>query len=154
ASLTALDAALAALLRGVEPLAAVELPVHDALGCVVADMPPLKATPPHEIAQIDGWALRARDLVGASSYTPLPLTSPARWVEAGDPIPAGCDCVVDACSVDQSGPIPAVLSEVPPGHGVRRRGGDVPEGSVVAAGAPLRPLDLLLARAAGLQEIS
>ena len=58
-----------------EPVAPVELPLAEALGCVAAEMPPLKAFPPRDIAAADGWALRARDLVGASSYSPLPLAS-------------------------------------------------------------------------------
>jgi molybdopterin biosynthesis enzyme len=87
ASLTPLDVALAALLRGLEPLTVVELPLKEALGCVTAELPPLKAFPPHDVAAADGWALRTRDLVGASSYTPAPLTMPAVWVEAGDQIP-------------------------------------------------------------------
>src|SRR6516165_516875 len=91
-SLTPLEVALAALLRGQEPSAVVELPVREAPGCISADLPPLKAHPPYDVAAADGWALRANDLVGASSYSPLPLPS-ARWVEAGDRMPNGCDCV-------------------------------------------------------------
>ena len=87
ASLTPLDTALAALLHGLEPVAPVQLPLADALGCVAADMPSLKAHPPRDIAAADGWALCARDLVGASSYSPLPLAASPVWVEAGDAMP-------------------------------------------------------------------
>ena len=153
ASLTRLDAALAALLDGLEPVAVVEMPLHEALGCVGAEMAPMKAYPQHDVAQTDGWALRASDLVGASVYTPLPQMAAAQWVESGDPIPSGCDCVVDADGVDQSGPIPQVLTEAPPGQGVRRRGDDFPDGFVIAPGTQLRPLDILFARAAGLQKM-
>src|SRR5450631_660072 len=104
ASLTPLDVALAALLRGVTPVAPVELPLADALGCIAAVMPPLPAHPPRDVAASDGWALRASDLVGASSYSPLPLAKPPVWVEAGHTIPQMCDCVVDSDSVDQTGP--------------------------------------------------
>src|SRR6516225_5298997 len=116
ASLTSLDAALAALLRGLAPLAVIELPLKEALGCVTAETSPLKAYPPSDVAAADGWALRARDLVGASSYTPLPLTKSALWVEAGDRMPNGCDCVIDTDSVDQTGPIVQVLTEAIPGQ--------------------------------------
>src|SRR6195256_5964549 len=95
-SLTPLDVALAALLDRLEPVVPVELPLTEALGCVAADMPPLKSHPPCDIAVVDGWALRARDLVGASSYSPLLLATSPLWVEAGDAIPRGCDCVVDS----------------------------------------------------------
>ena len=153
ASLTALDAALAALLDGVEPVAVAELALPEALGCVAAEPPRLGAYPQHDIALNDGWALRARDLVGASAYAPLPLATAAHWVEAGDPIPDGCDCVIDADGIDQSGPILQILAEAPPWHGVRRRGDDFPDGFVVARGTQLRPLDILAARAAGLERM-
>ena len=155
ASLTPLDAALAVLLRRLEPVAPVALPLVEALGRVAADMPPLRAHPSCDIAASDGWALRARDLVGASSYSPLPLTTPPMWVEAGDAMPDGCDCVLDSDSVDRAGPIVQVLAEAIPGQGVRRAGSDIAEGSfVVAAGRRVLPRDLLIARAAGLQAMN
>ena len=88
-SLTALDSALAALLGGLGLVAAKELPVCEALGCVTADVAPTGAYPSRDIALADGWAVRANDLVGASAYAPVPLIAAARWVEAGDPIPDG-----------------------------------------------------------------
>lgn len=153
ASLTSLDAALAALLGGLEPSAVIELPLREALGCVTAEPPPLRAFPPHDVAAVDGWPLRASDLVGASSYTPVPLTTPPAWVEAGDKMPSGRDCVIDADSVEQAGPVIRVLAEATPGQGVRRAGGHIPDGFVAASGARFRPLDLVVARSAGLEKI-
>jgi molybdopterin biosynthesis enzyme len=153
ASLTALDTALAALLDGLEAVGATELPLREALGCVMAEMTPVGAHPPHNIALVDGWALRASDLVGASAYAPLPLTKAARWVEAGHPIPDGCDCVIDADSIDHSGPIPQIVTEAAPGHGVRRHGSDFPEDFAIAPGMQLRPLDILFACAAKLEKM-
>jgi molybdopterin molybdotransferase len=154
ASLTPLDVALATLLHGLDPVAPVGLPLTQALGCVGADTPALGAFPPRDIAIADGWALRAGDLVGASSYSPLPLARPPLWVEAGDPLPEGCDCVIDADSVDQAGPMVQVLAEAIPGQGVRRIGGDIGEGFLITAGRYVRPLDLLIARAAGLGKLN
>jgi molybdopterin biosynthesis enzyme len=155
ASLTPLDVALAPLLDRLEPVAPVELPLADVLGCVAADIPPLKAHPPQDIAVADGWALRARDLVGASSYSPLPLAISPVWVEAGDAMPVATDCVIDSDSVDQTGPIVQVLAEAIPGQGVRRIGGNIAEGSsAIVSGRRIRPLDLLIARAAGLQKLN
>ncbi|MGA2290477.1 molybdopterin-binding protein [Bradyrhizobium sp.] len=155
AALTPLETAVAALLDGLEPVAPVALPLLEALGCVAAEMPPLKAMPPSDIAAADGFALRARDLVGASSYSPLPLRQLPHWVEAGDPMPEGCDCVIDAACLDQTGPMAEALAEAIPGQGVRRRGGDITEdASVIAVGRRLGPLDLLIARAAGLEKIN
>jgi molybdopterin molybdotransferase len=155
ASLTPLDVALAALLDRLGPVAPVALPLAEALGCVAADMPPLTAIPPRDIALGDGWAMCARDLVGASSYSPLPLAQSPVWVEAGERLPEGCDCVIDSDSVDQTGALFQVLAEAIPGQGVRRSGGDITQGSAaVAPGRRIHPLDLLIARAAGLDRLS
>jgi molybdopterin molybdotransferase len=155
ASLTPFDTALAALLARVEPVAPVALPLAQALGGVAADTPPLHAHPPRDVAAGDGWALRARDLVGASSYSPLTLKTSPVGVDAGDPLPEGCDCVTDADSVDQTGPVVQALAEAIPGRGVRRAGGDIAEASVGSvSGRRVRPLDLLIARAAGLDKLN
>jgi molybdopterin molybdotransferase len=155
ASLTSLDAALAALLRGVAPVAPAGLALAEALGCVAADMPPLRAYPPRDIAVGDGWALHARDLVGASSYSPLPLAASPVWVEAGEALPEGCDCVIDADLLDQTGPLVQALAEAIPGQGVRRTGAEIAEAStIIASGRRVRPLDLLIARAAGLEQLN
>ena len=154
-SLTPLDAALAALLRGIEPVPPAALPLAEALGSVAADMPPLHAHPSRDVAVSDGWALRARDLVGASSYSPLPLSASPVWVEAGEAMPAGCDCVIDADLLDQTGPMVQALAEATPGQGVRRAGSEIVEAStVIAPGRRIRPLDLLIARAGGLAELN
>jgi molybdopterin molybdotransferase len=153
-SLTPLDAALAALLKGVEPVVPLELGLAEALRCIAADMPPLDARPPRDTAAVDGYAFPARDLIGASSYSPLPLSSLPRWVEAGDAMPDGCDCVLDSDSVDVSGPIAQVVAEAVPGQGVRRAGADIAAGSlVVEAGRRVLPRDLLIARAAGIARL-
>ena len=115
-------------------------------------MPPLKPLPARDLAAGDGWALRARDLVGASSYSPLPLATSPVWVDAGDPMPDGCDCVIDADCVDQTGPILQALAEAttragrpPDGRGHRRgkhllgtRAACSPARSVDRAGAGAR----------------
>jgi molybdopterin molybdotransferase len=157
ASLTPLDVALAALLERIKPVGPVEVPLAEALGCVAAEMPPLKAHPPRDTAVSDGWALHARDLVGASSYSPLPLSAPPVWVDAGDPMPEGCDCVIDADCVDQTGPLFQALAEARPGQGVRRMGGDIAEANTFsdfATGRQIRPLDLVIARTVGLDRFN
>jgi molybdopterin molybdotransferase len=135
ASLTPLETAVAALLDRLQPVKPIALAPTEALACVAADMPPLNVFPPHDVAASDGWALRARDLVGASSYSPLPLATSPVWVEAGDAMPEACDCVVDADSVDQTGAMFHVLTEAIPGQGIRR-------------------LDLLVARRAGVERLN
>src|ERR1700743_3691270 len=104
ASLTPLDTALAAWLRDLKPVAATEVAPSDALHAGAAEMPVLAAVPAQNIAAVDGWVQRSSDLVGASSYTPLPLTAPPAWVEAGEPMPDGCGCGLDEDSVDRAPP--------------------------------------------------
>ena len=153
-SLTPLDVALALLLEGLRPVGPVGIPLAQGLGCIAADMPALPANPACDRAAVDGWASHARDLAGASSYSPSPLAQPPVWVEAGDRMPDGCDCVIDADLVDRSGLMAQVLAEATPGQGVRRRGGDIVEGGLaVPSGQPVRPLDLLIARVAGLASL-
>jgi molybdopterin biosynthesis enzyme len=155
ASLTPLDVALSALLRDLAPVTPIELPLAGALGCIAAWMPAFNAHPPHDIAAADGWALRARDLAGASSYSPLPLAVLPAWVEAGDAMPEGCDCVIDSDSVDPAGRLFQVLAEAIPGQGVRRAGSAIAAGTVaVRAGRRVLPRSLLLARAAGIARLS
>src|ERR1700748_907016 len=129
ALLTRLDVALAALLHDVKPAA------RERAGegkHAPVEMSELKSWPHHDIAASDGWALRASDLVGASSYTPVPLAKPPDWVEAGDRSPDGGDCVIDEDSVDLSGPIAQVLAEAIPGQGIRRKGGAIADANRLA----------------------
>jgi molybdopterin biosynthesis enzyme len=155
ASLIPLDVALAALLDGLEPIAPSELPITETLGSVSAEMLLPRPLPTNDFAVTDGWAFCARDLVGASSYSPVPLAGPPVWVEAGDRMPSGSDCVVDSDLVELLGSMFQVSGEALPGQGVRRAGSDVGEGSLtITAGRRLRALDLMLARAAGLRKLA
>jgi molybdopterin molybdotransferase len=150
-SLTPLNAALAMLLDGLEPVVPSQVALAEARGCIASDNPPLRSLPLRDIAAVDGWAFCARDLVGVSSYSPLPLRQPPVWVEAGDAMPPGCDCVVDSDSVEMSGALAQAVAEAAPGQGIRRAGDDIPQaGALISPGQPIRALDLLLARAAGL----
>ena len=138
------------LCRELQALTPTQVPLADALHCIAADMPLSAPLPPRDMAARDGWAFTAIHLVGASSYSPLPLTAAPCWVENGEPMPEGCDCVLDDDAVDASGPLEQVVSEAIPGQGVRRAGSDVAaRRSVIAVGHPIRALDQMHAQAAG-----
>jgi len=155
ASLIPLDEALVALLGGLEPVAPVELPIADTLGAVSAEVTLPCPFPQRDFAVTDGWAFCAQDLVGASPYSPLPLAGPPVWVEAGDLMPVGSDCVVDSDLVELLGAMFQVSGEAYPGQGVRRAGSDIgEEGLTIAAGQRLGALDLMLARATRLKKIA
>src|SRR3954453_22480631 len=111
AALTPLDAALAAVLQGVKPVACRDVPLAEALGCIAAETPPVKAHPVSDLATTDGWAFHSGDLVGASPWSPLLFSVSPVWVEAGDWMPAGSDCVVDCNAVEQVGSVFQVSAE-------------------------------------------
>lgn len=155
-ALTSLDSALAALLEGLAPVAPGFLPLDRALGCIAAGMPPLaQGQPACDTAAMDGWACRTLDLVGASAYSPLPLMAAPVWVETGDLMPEGCDCVLHADLVDRSGPMARAVAEAAPGEGVRRAGEDLAAGRpIVQSGQRISAADLLVARKVGLGELA
>lgn len=152
AELTPVEVALALLTEGLRPVAATSLVLSEALGRVAAEAAPLAGPlPDADRATIDGFAFRAADLLGASAYSPVVPAGPLQWVEAGNALPAGCDCVVEPGLVDRTGPLVEIGGEVVAGHGVSRCGEDLPAGFVpVVAGRPIRAVDLLIARQAGL----
>lgn len=155
AALTPLDVALRFLLDGVEPVEPIDVSLADSVGGIAAAIEPLREShPAFNIAVADGWALHAREIVGASSYSPLPLTSAPVWVEAGDRLPDHCDCVLDADMVEQTGPMFQVLAEAVPGHGIRRAGDDVAPGRlIITPGRQVNAFGVLAARAVGLERI-
>jgi len=170
ASLQSLDEALARLLGRVAPLAVAEtLPTAAALGRVLA-LPVVSQldVPPADNSAMDGYALRAADLL-ARPGTALPVSQrvPAGVVGAmlepgtvariftGAQIPLGADAVV---MQEQCEPVAAVAglgqvrihAEVRPGQWIRRRGEDVQAGAVVLpAGARLNAASLGLAASVG-----
>jgi molybdopterin molybdotransferase len=155
-ALTGVEAALALLLDGLEAVAPIDVPLAEALGCVAAEMSPLaEAVPSTDEAAMDGWAFASADLVGASSYSPAVPPGEARWVEVGQPLPLGCDCVVEPGQVEAAEERVLVLAEAVPGQGVRRAGQDILAGQpLVATGNAISPFNLLLARRAGFERLS
>jgi molybdopterin molybdotransferase len=114
-----------------------------------------RALPSCSIAVIDGWALRALELSGASSYSPLRLAGSPTWVEAGQCLPEGYDCVLDADLVENAGPVVQILAEAVPGQGVRRVGEDMAKGRTLAiVGQRIGELDLHVARMIGLSQMA
>lgn len=127
------------------------MPLVEASGYIAAEMPGLNTPLPNQNrAVLDGWALASLDLVGASPYSPVPLDRPPQWVEAGDALPEGCDCVLRPDLVEHHGPLAQALAEAGPGRGARRAGEDIAAGRpVVLAGRKLCAADLLALSAIG-----
>ncbi|EYR63297.1 molybdopterin molybdenumtransferase [Actinotalea ferrariae CF5-4] len=159
---------LEAVLALVEPLPPVGTELEDALGAVLAqDVRADDALPHWDCSAMDGYAVRAGDLLGAGPSSPvrlrvvadLPAGSGAEPVLAlgsaarimtGAPIPAGADAVVP---VEQSdgGVEHVVLTQAPAlGAHIRRAGEDVRPGDLVlAAGTWLGPAQLAAAASVG-----
>lgn len=153
-TLTSLHDVIERVLKGMRPLAPIEISLAESPGCIAAEMKTKQALPQTNVALADGWAMQARDLAGASSYAPLPLAKLPVWVEAGEPLPPGCDSVIDEDAIERQGPIVQVVTEAIPGEGVRRIGEDVSVGQVfVAPGERLSVHDVMVLRAAGRETI-
>ncbi len=159
-----LDDARATVFAAVAPLAPVDVPLADALGLVTAaDVVAGEDVPPFPNTAVDGYAVRALDVAGASADAPVELavvdelpagkapTTPVGPGEAirimtGAPMPPGADAVVmveDSERVDASGTRVRLRRAVQPGDAVRGAGDDVRTGElVVPAGTVLGPAHL------------
>lgn len=150
------ERALAALLSRVDPIAPHRLATADAAGLVLAEALVAGAPfPSTRTALRAGWAIRAADTVGASSYSPVPLAA-ATSVAAGASLPDGCDAVLtaDAVTIDRDGSLQAHESAAP-GLWTRRVGEDAAAGRVLReAGCRLSALDVAIARAIGIAEVA
>jgi molybdopterin molybdotransferase len=170
-----LDDAMAQLLAAAKPLAQYEcVNTAAADGRVLAEsIVSGLQVPPHDNSSMDGYAVRAEDVLGAqgpltvaqriaagSVGAPLQPGTVAR-IFTGAPIPEGADAVVmqEDCRVDEANDpagLPRVhISSVPlPGQYIRRSGEDVARGDVVlAAGTRLGPAALGLAASVGMAQL-
>jgi len=171
--------ALAAVLAGVSPLAAEERPLLDALGRVLAeDVASPVDLPPWDNSAMDGFAVRAADVRGASAQSPRTLRvvddvpagrfaaravgpGEAIRIMTGAPVPDGANSVVRVEHTDGGRMIGtaegtvAVRSDADAGRNVRPRGEDVRRGDgVLRAGTALRAPELAVAAAVGRARLS
>jgi molybdopterin molybdotransferase len=135
--------------------------LEDALDRVLAaDVAAATDLPPFERSAVDGWAVRAQDVAGATSGAPARLkprgevrmgAAAASSVDAGSAVriptggmvPAGADAVVMQEHASIDGSVLLVRRGVAPGDNVIARGADVRTGDVVLRqGRRLRPADL------------
>ncbi|GGM82068.1 molybdopterin molybdenumtransferase MoeA [Thermopolyspora flexuosa] len=147
-----------ATVRAVTPL---ELDLDQALGTVLAEnvTSPLPL-PPFDNSAMDGYAVRAEDVAGASETRPVVLPvmddvaagdgrtyavgrGMAARIMTGAPVPGGADAVVPVEWTD-GGTVRVAIRRAPePGNAIRRAGEDVRPGQVVLpAGTPIGPAQL------------
>jgi molybdopterin molybdotransferase len=171
APLMSLDEALASLLARVQPLPAIEsVATFDADRRVLAqDLVSELQVPPQDNSSMDGYALRAADVVvpgtvltvsqriaAGHAAEPLRPGTCAR-IFTGAPMPAGADAVViQEDTQEVGGNIHGVhINAAPqPGQWVRRAGEDVTRGAVVLLrGQRLSPASIGLAASLGLAHV-
>lgn len=146
--------ARATILAAFAPLPPADVPLHDALGLVIAE--PVVAdqdVPAFASSAMDGYAVRATDagaplrIVGdvPAGTADLPMVEPgtAAVIMTGGPIPPGADTVVPWEDTDRDGDVVRIVGTVRPGQHVRPQGEDVARGAeVIAAGTVLRAVHL------------
>lgn len=146
------------ILEGVRPTGTEKIPIRESLGRVLAEAVTSRwDIPPLDNSAMDGFAVRAADLVHVSSDHPVALDViddlPAGYLAAkavrsgtairimtGAPMPVGADAVVRMEDARSEGAKVLMVATVQPGEHVRRAGEDVQQGDVVLdAGIVLTP---------------
>jgi len=174
-SFTPVDEAVKALLSAVrQSLSAEAVPISEAVGRYAAeDIIAPKDWPPYDRSAVDGVAVRAADVVGASPDSPIPLriveevtpstplgalpevgAGEAVIIYTGAPIPPGADAVVPIEEVIIEGGTAHVMGKVPPKGNVSLRGEDLRAGDVIArVGQRIRPWHVVAAAQVDITEV-
>ena len=158
-----------AILSAISPLPPAELALADCLGLVTTtDISSRVPLPGFDNSAMDGYAVRAASVVGASAATPVTLTvvgevaagadasglqvgpGEAVRIMTGAMMPAGADAVVMVERTDGGLERVAVTEAVESGRSIRPAGEDVQEGElVIPAGARVNARTLALAASTG-----
>ena len=166
--LTSVEAHLADILDSIRPLSPTQLGITEAEGCVLAeDIAASRPLPPFDNSAMDGYALIASDVAGASTDNPVTLRVSGE-VAAGDTgayavthgsclrittgaqLPGGADAVVPVEDTDGGVARVTIRAAAQPGQAVRFSGGDAREGDVLLLrGTRLGPMQIALLAASG-----
>ncbi len=174
APLLRLEEARGRMLAGVRPLSAERVDLDEALGRVLAEPVVTQLSlPPWDNSAMDGFAVRAADVMGASLADPIILAvigevaaghAPTVSVRAGSairvltgaPVPPGADAVVPVEDTDAPRGVAerpehvAVRGSAAPGAHIRLAGSDVRAGErLLDPGISITPPRLALAAATG-----
>lgn len=160
---------LAAVLAAVGPVAPLDVVLHDAVGCILAeDVVAARNLPVHAVAARDGYAVAAHDTAVAAGYASsraLPVAHDVRpgpdaplrlvpgqavRVASGAPLPLGADAVVPLEETDRGAAAVSMQRPAVAGQHVRAAGSDVRAGEkVLDAGTRLGARQLALVAALG-----
>ncbi len=166
--MVSVDDARDRILSRIQPLAAIDLPLQDALGCVLAaDVTADRDIPAFASSAMDGFAVRSGDVVSATPDAPARLRAVGRAligqrpnstvgggeairIATGAPIPAGADCVAPIEECRAEGDSVDVLAPIPMGKHIRPAAEDVRVGeTLVPAGRRIGAPELGMLAAAG-----
>ena len=152
--LVSLESALARLASLSKLVDAKELGLVEAAGAVLASRLEAKADLPSQpIANTDGWAVNAEDLIGSSAYSAAVLQSP-QWVDAGDVMPESDAVLSPECITFLAPDVAEAAGSVVSGEGVRLPGQDIAAGEVLLEeGTRLEPRHIGLLQACGFQTV-
>lgn len=136
------------------PVAARLVASEASLGLVVAATIAAPAPlPPVARARRPGFAVRARDLLGAAPENPAVLSPRPAAVVAGATLPGGADAVLDPGWAYDDVRFEAI-AELAPGAGARLAGQDAPAGAALARpGEVVTPARLMALASAGVAEV-
>jgi len=167
------EAYQAAILSAITPLAPIQLELAAAEGCVLAeDVTAAVALPSFDNSSMDGYAVHASDVAGASRQAPAVLRvtgeiaagdvgayrlvpATAIKIMTGAQLPAGADAVVPVEWTDGGIAEVAVYEPAKPGNAVRYAGGDAAEGeTLLSAGTRMRPMQVAVAASAGRKTVA
>ena len=167
------EAYQSAILSAITPLAPDQLELAAAEGCVLAeDVTAAVALPSFDNSSMDGYAVRAADVAGASQQAPAMLRvtgeiaagdvgayrlvpGTAIKIMTGAQLPAGADAVVPVEWTDGGVAEVEVYQPAKPGNAVRYAGGDAVEGeTLLTAGTRMRPMQVAVAASAGRKAVT
>jgi molybdopterin molybdotransferase len=158
------DDALARILAGVPTLPAVETPILDGLGLVLAeDIAADRDVPSFRNSAMDGYAVRGDDVttaparlrvVGEIAAGGFPDRSigpgEAMRIMTGAPIPDGADTVVRVEDTDNASDVVTITAATPRGLSTRQAGEDLRKGeTILTTGTVLRAAEIGLLASAG-----
>lgn len=150
-----------------------KVPVLDTLGLVLAkDIISDDNIPAYDNSAMDGYAVKAEDILGADKNYPVKLNLlkedlpagkvPCRSLESGyamsimtgAPIPQGCSCVVMREDTQEKGHFVLVFKECRKGENIRYRGEDIKKGDkVLKRGKVIYPGDIGVLASIGKSEV-
>lgn len=154
--------ALDRIVADVTPLPSESVTLDQALGrALSADLASRRTQPPWDVSAMDGYAVRAADVVGAPARLNVIGAAPAGHpfpgvvgagqavrIFTGAPLPEGADAIVIQEDSERDGDTVIIREPSSRGRFVRRRGLDFADGDVlVSGGSRLRPRDIALAAA-------